>query len=63
MKKNKINKYQENKSRIREKALEFKLNFGEKNYSYYELSKITNYFEKQGRRYGLLKEFKENCII
>lgn len=59
----KINKYQENKSRIREKALEFQLNFGEKNYSYYELSKITNYFEKQGRRYGLLKEFKENCII
>ena len=33
------------------------------NWSYSELATIQTYFENIGRHYGLLKEFKENCII
>ena len=30
--------------------------------SWAEVAEITAYFEKIGRRYGLLREFQENCI-
>lgn len=33
------------------------------NWSYGELAIIQSFFETQGRRYGLTKEFKENGII
>lgn len=32
-------------------------------WSYSELATIQAYFENIGRRYGLINEFKENCII
>ena len=31
--------------------------------SWGEYSIITNFFEEVGRRFGLLREFRENCII
>jgi len=31
-------------------------------FSYFELMKISNCFEKIGKQYGLLKEFRENAI-
>lgn len=31
-------------------------------WSYGELATINDFFETNGRRYGLLSEFKENCI-
>lgn len=31
--------------------------------SYGELAEVQAIFERLGKRYGLLKEFKENCII
>ena len=32
-------------------------------WSYSELATLNSYFEDIGRRYGLINEFKENCII
>ena len=57
-----MNKYQENKERIRNKAIIWQLDASNKNYSYGELADFCAYFYKMGKRYGLLKEFRENGI-
>lgn len=58
------NCYQDRKNDIREKAIEYQSTFYDFcNYSYGELSDITAFFEKAGRRYGLLQEFKNESII
>lgn len=54
--------YQERKERARQKAIEWQLDFSNNNYSYSELADFYTYFYKLGKRYGLLKEFKENGI-
>lgn len=59
MKKN----YLEKKDAAREAAIEWQTETAQKNYSYGELAFFQNHFYKLGKRYGLLKEFKENCII
>lgn len=55
--------YQEKKADVREKAIDFQQVFSECNFSYSEIIEYQNYFLKQGKRYGLLKEFRENGII
>ena len=55
--------YQERKESARQAAIEWQGYFDNSNYSWLELCAIAEYFEKIGRRYGLLKEFFENCII
>ena len=55
--------YQESKELAREQAIEFQSTFNDHSYSWGELAALTSYFEKLGKRYGLLKEFKENGII
>lgn len=59
----KMKTYQERKEAAREQAIEFQLTFNERAYSWGELATLTGYFEKMGKRYGLLKEFRENGII
>ena len=59
----KTSKYEQNKERIRQKAIEWQCNYNNINYSYGELAEYENYFYKQAKRYGLVKEFKENAII
>ena len=60
----KINNYQKNKERIREQVLDFQDSFSRGVVYYWsELAEKQAYFEKQGKRYGLLTEFRENCII
>ena len=56
-----LNKYQVGKAAAREKAINYSLE--NNNFSYYELAKISDYFYKIAKRYGLIKEFKENGII
>ena len=54
--------YQERKNDLEEKAKFYQyIDIG--GLSWGELDEIQSYFEKQGKRYGLLTEFKENCII
>ena len=55
--------YRERKEAAREEAIEYQFNFGEQSYTWSELAEATGYFEKIGKRYGLLKEFRENGII
>ena len=55
-------KYYEYKEKARQKAIDWQLDFNNHNYSWGELAEWTNYFYKLGKRYGLLKEFKENGI-
>lgn len=58
-----MNQYQIKKEKAREKAIDTINDISQNNYSYYELFIIQNKLYKIGKRYGLLKEFKENCII
>lgn len=54
--------YQEGKEKARQIAIDWQLNIENTNYSYGELFEFCNYFYKLGRRFGLLKEFRENAI-
>jgi hypothetical protein len=54
--------YQKRKAEVREEAIEWQVDFSEHNYSYGELAYYGDYFERLGKRYGLLREFKENAI-
>ena len=58
-----MNKYQQGKDRSREQAQEWQNLTMDQNLSWGELAKAYEKFKKLGKRYGLLKEFKENCIL
>lgn len=62
MKINKINYYQKRKAEVRQEAVDWQLDFGNHNYSWGELAYNGDYFERLGKRYGLLREFRENGI-
>lgn len=55
--------YQKQKEKARQTALIWQLRANVKKYSYGELVNYYAQFEKLGKRYGLLKEFRENGII
>ena len=57
-----MSKYQEQKEKAREIAIEWQQNDSDFPYSYEGLAIIGEYFYKLGKRYGLLKEFRENGI-
>lgn len=54
--------YEEKKASLEDLAKEWQLYFSGYSWSYYELSIIQNYLYDNAKRYGLLKEFKENAI-
>lgn len=55
--------YAEKKAEIRQKAIDWQSELCNTNYSYEELVNWADYFMTQGKRYGLLREFKDNGII
>lgn len=55
-------RYLELKEKARQEAIDWQLDLGNHNYSWGELAEYCNHFEKLGKRYGLLKEFRENGI-
>ena len=56
--------YAERKNDLREKAIEYQSSWCDYcGFSYGELAEIQSFFEEQGKRYGLLNEFRENAII
>lgn len=57
-----MNKYQKGKARAREMAVDFIISQGGQSYSWEEIAEIQSNFERLGRRYGLLREFRENAI-
>lgn len=58
-----MNTYQRAKEQARNEAIEWQLSFDGKCLSWSELAYYNDYFSKLGKRYGLVKEFKENGII
>ena len=55
--------YAERVADLDDKAIQTHYAFSIACWSYGELAEIQSFFEKQGRRYGLTKEFRENGII
>lgn len=55
--------YQERKNNLVELAKDWQLHFSSLSWSYGELAEIENYLYENAKRYGLLQEFKENCVI
>lgn len=55
--------YQEEKGYARQQAIDWQIDFVNHNYDYGDLAFFSDYFTKLGKRYGLLKEFRENGII
>lgn len=58
-----MNKYQQAKERARQNAVDWQLTFSDNVYYWSDLADFGAYFEKLGKHYGLIKEFKENGII
>jgi len=56
-------KYKIGKARARAEAIDWQNDFANHNYSLSEVIDFENHFAKLGKRYGLLKEFRENGII
>ena len=55
------NYYQKRKNELRAEAIEWQTNQEPK--TWLDVAGATDYFTELGKRYGLLKEFKENGII
>jgi len=58
-----MSKYQTQKELARAKAINEQLSNYNKALSYMDLSIMQDKFYKLGKKYGLLKEFKQNGII
>lgn len=58
-----MNKYKEYKEKYRQEAIDWQIDFSKNNYSYGELTIFQAYFGEKAKKYGLIKEFKENGII
>lgn len=54
--------YAQRKEAARQKAIDWQCEASDQNYSYGELADFGGYFYKLGKRYGLLREFRENAI-
>jgi hypothetical protein len=55
--------YEERKTDLTEKAIEWSNAGSAANWSYGELVEIEHFFRTNGKRYGLIREFQENAII
>lgn len=58
-----MNNYQILKNKARQQAIDWQSDFENHNFSYSELADYQAYFATLAKRYGLVKEFKENGII
>lgn len=55
--------YARNKERLRSEAIEFQFKVFEERIPWWDAADYTAYFEEKGKRFGLLREFRENDII
>lgn len=55
--------YQEKKEQARLEAIEWQKEQAEKSLTYGELAYLQEYFTRLGKRFGLVKEFRETAII
>lgn len=57
-----ISKFQAGKESARQKAKDFQADVENMDLSWWDVAHMGEYFEKLGKRYGLLREFRENGI-
>lgn len=57
------NKIIKTKEEARQYAIEWQKTFSERNMTYGQIAEQEDIFTKLGRKFGLLREFKENGII
>jgi len=55
--------YSQKKGRARAEAIAWQSEFDNHNYSWIEMAEFGSHFEKIGKRFGLLKEFRGSGII
>ncbi|MBR4856331.1 MAG: hypothetical protein IKU94_06865 [Bacteroidaceae bacterium] len=55
--------YQKGKEAAREKAIAWQYEAAEQSLSYGELAEASDYFTRLAKRFGLVREFRENGII
>jgi hypothetical protein len=55
--------YQERKEQLRQKAIEWQHETSENAMSWQEIAQATDYFYKQAKRVGLVRELKREGII
>ena len=58
-----MNYYNKRKEKLRDEAIQWSYDTSEGTMSYYDLMVEQSYFYEQGKRYGLLREFRENGIL
>lgn len=58
-----MSKYREKQAKARNLAIAWQLNFANQSHSWLYCIEWANRFERIGRKYGLLREFRENGII
>lgn len=58
-----MTKYQQAKNKIRDLSADWQSDFGNNNYSWLELFQWQEFFNTKAKRYGLVREFRENGII
>lgn len=58
----KLSSYDRAQAILQSFAIEWQYKFSELNYSWGELAMWQSFFEEYGRKYGLLREFRENAI-
>lgn len=54
--------YAQRKESARQEAIDWQLEASEQNLSYGELAEAGDHFHKIGKRFGLIREFRENGI-
>lgn len=55
--------YQRKKAALRQEAIDWQADFAEHNYSWWDIADYCEDFERRARKFGLIREFKENGII
>ena len=55
--------YTEKKEQVRQMAIDWQNEQAKRAYSYAEMIEQVEHFQKLAKKYGLTKEFRENCII
>ena len=59
----KVNSYQRGKEKARNEAIDWQNDFANKTLFWSDLADATAKFEKLAKRFGLIREFRENAII
>lgn len=58
-----MNRYQRGKNAAREQAIQWQADFSDRSIPWAAIAAEQRHFEQLARRYGLLREFRENAII